>query len=376
MSSEMEALVRQAFAGIGSYSKLANGFRLQSPHGRSCAVYFSGNAPGNAVEILLSPRALAPVLGRTEAEIATWVRGQAARTRRERVVSGRRGSFPGLALGSGQELKVFLEAWREFARPAPSPAILESTRIEKAAEDAGFDLTPERDGAWLGFGSSALAQRLGVRALDGDTYRVGFGSAAWGAKAAGDCGLAVQGGESPWAAVAVVTGYDALHALLGRAARLARLLSGEAAGKFAGATSELPSATEAERLVVQRVGQDIFRQSLIDYWLGRCAVTGLDVVPLLRASHIKRWADCANDAERLDVYNGLLLAPHVDALFDDGWISFDDAGRVLVCDELSAEQRALLGLLSSWRLSETTGRHRAFLAWHRREVFRSGTDTK
>ena len=127
---------------------------------------------------------------------------------------------------------------------------------------------------------------------------------------------------------------------------------------------------------MQRVGQDLFRQSLIDYWQGRCAVTRLDIVPLLRASHIKPWADCATDAERLDVFNGLLLAPHIDALFDGGWISFDDEGRVIVCDALSAEQRALLGLLSTWRLSEITDAHRAYLAWHRREVLRSGTDTK
>lgn len=118
MSREMEALVRQAFVGIGSYSKLANGFRLQSSHGQTCAVYFSGNAPGNAVEIGLSPKALAPLLGRSEAQIASWVAGQAARTGRERTVSGRRGSFPGLALGSGQELEAFLDAWREFVRPA------------------------------------------------------------------------------------------------------------------------------------------------------------------------------------------------------------------------------------------------------------------
>ena len=164
--------------------------------------------------------------------------------------------------------------------------------------------------------------------------------------------------------------------LIQRSGRLAHLLAGEAAAEFAGAMATLPSATETERLTVQRVGQDVFRRALIDYWQGRCAVTGLDAVPLLRASHIKPWADCASDAERLDVFNGLLLAPHLDALFDGGWISFDDEGRVLVCDALSAEQRALLGLLSTWRLSEITDAHRAYLAWHRREVLRSGAGTK
>lgn len=74
--------------------------------------------------------------------------------------------------------------------------------------------------------------------------------------------------------------------------------------------SETPKSTEVERLVVQRVGQRIFRDSLISYWQGRCAATGLDVTPLLRASHIKPWAECENDSERLDVLTtGCCLRP-------------------------------------------------------------------
>ena len=87
------------------------------------------------------------------------------------------------------------------------------------------------------------------------------------------------------------------------------------------------------------------RQSLIAYWQGLCAVTGLDVLPLLRASHIKPWARCESDAERLEVFNGLLLAPHLDALFDGGWISFDDNSGVLVSPELSGDRQARLGRL-------------------------------
>jgi len=52
-------------------------------------------------------------------------------------------------------------------------------------------------------------------------------------------------------------------------------------------TADLPRSTEAERWVVQRVGQDLFRAALLDFWQGRCCITGLDVDELLRASHIK-----------------------------------------------------------------------------------------
>jgi putative restriction endonuclease len=41
---------------------------------------------------------------------------------------------------------------------------------------------------------------------------------------------------------------------------------------------------------------------------------------------MKPWADCASDAERLDPFNGLLLAVHWDAVFDCGLVTFADDG--------------------------------------------------
>ena len=43
---------------------------------------------------------------------------------------------------------------------------------------------------------------------------------------------------------------------------------------------------------------------------------------LLRAFHIWSWALCDTDEQRLDVFNGLLLSPNLDALFDGGWLTF------------------------------------------------------
>lgn len=88
----------------------------------------------------------------------------------------------------------------------------------------------------------------------------------------------------------------------------------------------MPKATEAERLVVKRVGQHIFLERLIDYWRCCCPLTGIVDKPLLRASHIKPWRDCENDAERLDVHNGLLLSALLDAVFDSGLVTFGDDG--------------------------------------------------
>ena len=63
----------------------------------------------------------------------------------------------------------------------------------------------------------------------------------------------------------------------------------------------------------------------MDYWGGRCPITGITEPALLRASHIVPWADC-DDAQRLDVHNGLLLSALWDAAFDTGLVSFADDG--------------------------------------------------
>ena len=158
--------------------------------------------------------------------------------------------------------------------------------------------------------------------------------------------------------------------MLFRSFHLSRALPDEPLQVFLQETATLPTTTEAERLCVQRVGQSIFRNGLIDYWEGRCAITGLAVVELLRASHIKPWADCATDAERLDVFNGLLLAPHLDAAFDRGFISINDDGHVVLAESLDPSAHALLGLEEPLQVTRLTDAHRAYLAWHRGHVFR------
>lgn len=132
----------------------------------------------------------------------------------------------------------------------------------------------------------------------------------------------------------------------------------------------LPRTTEAERLVVQRVGQALFREGLLEYSQGRCAVTGLAIPELLRASHIKPWAACETDAERLDVFNGLLLAPHLDALFDLGFITVAEDHTVLVSESLDAGARAALGVDRRLGITGLTAKHEQYLGFHRTHVFR------
>jgi len=126
--------------------------------------------------------------------------------------------------------------------------------------------------------------------------------------------------------------------------------------------ADLPRTTEAERLVVQRIGQDIFRARLMDYWQGRCPLTGITDPGLLRASHIVPWAECESDAERLDVHNGLLLSALWDAAFDRALVTFDDDGQPEFSPGLSNRARAEL----RWSFPiSLTNQHRRRLARHR-----------
>ena len=61
---------------------------------------------------------------------------------------------------------------------------------------------------------------------------------------------------------------------------------------------------------------------------------------MLRASHIKPWTNCANSNERLDGYNALLLAPHIDLLFDRGCITFQDNDDLRLSKNLKGDRRA------------------------------------
>lgn len=229
---------------------------------------------------------------------------------------------------------------------------LDRLRIEKAAVDCGFEMTPvERDGG-LELRSAHFPEAVAIHQVGRTAFAV----------------LA----PSPLLLVATVTvtGFAALYDVLRTAAAHARTLPNRVADLFRLQTAGLPRSTEAERVVVQRVGQNLFRAALLDYWNGRCCVTGLDVTELLRASHIKPWAECTTDDERLDIFNGLLLAPQLDALFDGGWISFTDDGNLLMATALSDAARAKLGLSVPLHLNGLKPGHASYLGFHRRNEFR------
>jgi len=133
--------------------------------------------------------------------------------------------------------------------------------------------------------------------------------------------------------------------------------------------SKTPDKTFKEAIIQSRVGQGIFRSKLINYWKG-CSVTGMKNFNILRASHIKPWR-YSTDEERLNYFNGLLLLPNLDVLFDTGLISFDDNGYILISSHLKEKEREILGISISMKLRKIEALHKKFLEFHRDKIFKS-----
>lgn len=99
--------------------------------------------------------------------------------------------------------------------------------------------------------------------------------------------------------------------------------------------------TEREAIVTARVGQGIFRESLMKKYDGRCIVTGVHDKRILIASHIRPWAVSTNE-QRLSAENGLLLSPLYDKLFDVGLITFSEDGEIICSKTLENRNVDLL----------------------------------
>lgn len=121
-----------------------------------------------------------------------------------------------------------------------------------------------------------------------------------------------------------------------------------------------------------RRGQGVYRSNL-ERLEKRCRITGLKDRRHLRASHIKPWSVCS-DAEKLDGHNGLLLSPHVDHLFDRGYISFTDAGGILIADTLDKKVLQVWGISSAGNVGRFRPEQCKYLAYHRRTIFMGRQD--
>lgn len=127
------------------------------------------------------------------------------------------------------------------------------------------------------------------------------------------------------------------------------------------------SNTEKETFVKCRIGQGVLKRKLLKK-NHECKICSMSDESFLIASHIKPWSEADNN-ERLDENNAFLLCPNHDALFDKGYISFDDDGKILISQKLSNKTRDLLNINDGIVIS-LTNENKVYLKWHRLNKFK------
>jgi hypothetical protein len=250
---------------------------------------------------------------------------------------------------------------------------LERSLLEKLGYDNGWEVVSDHPSGPLVLASARHNASVSITPEpSGQGYQLGFPNWISESELTRSCGCSAQQG------IILVKDREALASVLGRAAELATSLPTSPVVTYENTVAEIldedPSqrGTEREAIVRQRVGQDVYRQALLDYWQGRCAVTGIAVSEVLRASHAKPWAECRYDHERLNVYNGFLLSANLDALFDKGLITFEDSGHLCPSPHLAVDDQESLGIDGSPSLRWIAPEHLPFLRWHREYVYRVG----
>jgi len=127
---------------------------------------------------------------------------------------------------------------------------------------------------------------------------------------------------------------------------------------------------ETEKLAIIRArnGQGLFkdRVSKIE---SRCRITGVENPVHLVASHWKPWRDSSNE-ERLNGENGLLLTPSIDHLFDRGFISFENSGKLIISPvaHRPSLQRMGIDTADAVNVGGVTSGQKEFLDFHRNAV--------
>lgn len=240
-------------------------------------------------------------------------------------------------------------------------------RLEKSALDQGFSIPLGESDGWLVFQAHAFPTRL-VLSVDAEgRYLVGTSHRGVGSELSDELQVAPHTHEGFDCFIAPSS--SELFRIIGRIWSLARSLPNEPLTEFERLLKEEPSTTEVERLRKERIGQNVFRSALMDYWEKSCAVTGVQNPTLLRASHIVPWATCESDEERLNVHNGLLLVATLDAAFDAGLITFDDDGRILISSRLAESDQASAGIGPHLTLARMNDEIKKRLDWHRLNLF-------
>lgn len=129
---------------------------------------------------------------------------------------------------------------------------------------------------------------------------------------------------------------------------------------------DAPSNT-GYRMMAYRKTQSDFRTKLLKRER-KCQLCQLSIEPLLIASHIIPWA-VADEIQKNDVNNGLLLCINHDALFDKGYISFDKNGKIIISDVLPPSYYEILNIQNNMCINLSPEKEQ-YMEFHRNTLLK------
>ncbi|EEQ58937.1 hypothetical protein CBFG_02647 [Clostridiales bacterium 1_7_47FAA] len=131
-------------------------------------------------------------------------------------------------------------------------------------------------------------------------------------------------------------------------------------------SESLLEGKEKETIIKARVNQSVYRERLLQKHK-KCCLCGVSESRVLIASHIKPWSQC-NPKEKVDGYNGLLLCPNHDKVFDIGLITFNDNGNIMISHKLSYNDRISLNLRDDMKIT-LPEKSAKYIEYHRKHIF-------
>jgi putative restriction endonuclease len=239
------------------------------------------------------------------------------------------------------------------------------SELRDAANEHGYRIGPEEAAGWVFFRSASAPAEIAL-ATAGFAGPFFLSVAHDGVARALDAPRVSPCARGHAGAFAFAT-RDGLHEGVAAAYRLSVSLPDFPLEKYRKSVVGI-GETEGERVQKFRIGQDIFRASLREYWNGCCPLSGISSPQLLRASHMMPWSRCERDEQRLDVHNGLLLSALWDAAFDSGLITFNVDGSLLASPRLESAARHQLEVPAARKLA-LRKEHHFYLTFHRENIW-------
>jgi len=131
---------------------------------------------------------------------------------------------------------------------------------------------------------------------------------------------------------------------------------------------------EEQEIRQARDGQGKYRQQLLDQ-CPYCPLTMISDERLLIASHIKPWA-ASIGSEKTDPFNGYILSPLYDKLFDKGFITFTEKRHVILSEFISKHTWNQIGLKNDTFIQTLPMDEKRieYLKFHHESVFKGSFD--